>query len=506
MTTKNSAIAKKWWLIKVRKVQAWWSMQSEDKLWITSSWKTIEPPYPFDDLIEIYEIDTTAKRCIDVIAQNVIKWGFNITSDQWESTDQMQANIDTVYNFFMNANPNEPFTKVINDLIVDLKSTWNAALEVSRWFDWKPANFYRIPIYTIRYQRSEPWKFTNGQRYVQNAYSTSGETVYFNRYHAKEENRNESNWYSIDINWPSNKTNEVIRFKLSNPKDKYYGLSQSVTLLKSYLIKKYVDEYNVNEFEAWLLSKFAVVVENWTISDDSITALSEYVQDMIDTKKWSSVPILTVRWQNAKIRIEKLSWDYHEWSYLNLRKDAKQDVMTAFWVPPVILWIVEDANRANSIEQEKAFYEKEILPLQEQFEYIFTQMIKYDFWFADLNFKFTAPNFDDKLIVADITDKWLKNGKYSINEARWMEWLDMIQDEWANERFVQTSLWPINVKDLINLSSADFASAQWQATGKTIVDSLLWVKAKYEASIKRKEIATGTDDPDFKDEPYTEIK
>lgn len=508
MTAKNANIWKSWGRLsvahKTKSISANSSQREDEKE--SSYVKVLEPAYPFGDLIEIYEIDTTAKRCIDIIALNVVAWWFNIVADEWDNSKEIDKQSTEVYNFFMNSNPDEPLTKVLNDLIVDLKSTGNAALEVSRWLAGKPENFYRIPIYTMRYEKSEQWKwFRNGQRFVMNPYSSKWDQVYFNRYYAKEDQRNEKNGYSVDINGTNAKTNEVIWLKLSNPKDRYYGLSPSVTLLKSYLIKKYVDEYNVNEFEWGLLSKFAVLVKNGSLTTESVDWLTAYIQDMIDTKKWSSVPILNVKWQGADIRIEKLWWELKDGSFFELKKESRQDVCTAFWVPPSMLWLVEDVNRSNGIEQEKAFYEKEILPLQQQLEYIFTQMIKYDFGYETLNFKFTAPNFDDRKVVSEITDSGIKNGKYSINEARQMEWLDSIDDEWANERFIHhNSLWLINVKDLWTLNAEAMANAQGNATGKTIVDNLLGIREKYVANMKRKEIANGTDDPDF--DEYPDVK
>ena len=484
---------RKWWAIKFGKVaRQWASVQIEAKK--TSNGKAYEPEVSFNTLIDVYENNTYAKRSIDLIANNIVSGWFNIVADTWENSDWIDNDINTVYNMFLNLS-DENFLSMIKDRVVDLECTGNAALEVSRWTDWKPAGMYRIPIADIRYARPQEWDTRKkGQRFILNPYGKVQEQVYFNKYQPDETKRTEEYGYELIGNQV--KTNEVIWLKLANPKSKLYWLSPSITLTKNYLINKYVDEFNSNEFEAGMLSKFAIIVKNGALTKESIESLTEAIQDAVEAKKWQTIPIISVRGQDADARVEKLWNDIKDGSFIELKKDARQDVLAAYGVPPTLIWYVEDVNRSTSVEQEKAFYEKEIRPLQEKIEFIFTQMIKIDFGFPTLNFKFTAPDFDDKQLISNMTNEWLKTGKYSINEARQMEWLDMIDDDWANERFVQTSYGLINVKDLANLSSESMETAQGQAQWEAIVEQLMSIRQKYEKQIHKKQIMEWTDEWD----------
>ena len=481
---------KKWWAIRIAKAWKWGDTTQVEKN-DTSNWKVYQPEVWFGLLIDVYENNTYAKRCIDLIANNVVAWWFNIVADTGENSDKLDQDITMVYNMFLNLS-DENFLSMIRDRVVDYECTGNCALEVSRWVDWKPAGLYRIPINTIRYARPQQWdQWKKWDKFLLNPYSKQSEQVYYNKYQPDEKKRNEANGFYLEDGQV--KTNEVIWMRSANPNDRLYGLASSVTLTKNYLINKYVDEFNANEFEAGMLSKFAIFVKNGALTQESVDALTEAIQDATKAKKWQTIPILSVRWQDADAKVEKLGNDIKDGSFIDLKKDARQDVLAAYWVPPTMLWFVDDINRSTSDTQDKSFYEKEIKPLQEKIEWIFTQMIKVDFWYPSLNFKFIAPDFDDKQIISNITNDWLKTGKYSINEARQMEGLDMIDDDWANERFVQTSMWLINVKDLANLSSENLESAQWAAEGEAIVEQLLSIRQKYANKIKKMEIKRWTD-------------
>ena len=172
----------KWSKIRISKANKAGDSSQKEPWTKLTTWKAYEPEVSFETLIDIYENNTYAKRSIDLIANNVINWWFNIVSDTWENSDQIDKDINTVYNMIINLS-DENFLWMIKDRVVDLESTWNWALEISRWFDWKPAWIYRIPIAQIRYARPQAWDtWKKWQKFILNPNSTESDQVYYNKY------------------------------------------------------------------------------------------------------------------------------------------------------------------------------------------------------------------------------------------------------------------------------------------------------------------------------------
>jgi len=439
----------------------------------------IEPPYSFRDLIKIYEINTYANKSIELIAKNATLHWYSVVAD-WEVRDE---DLERVKDFFENCNPEKTFEEIIYDVIIDLYTTWNAAIEVVRNpITWEVQELYHIPIDTIRVARWDWKNFRTWQRFIQVIDEIWEEYIWYNRYLPRAEDRTKDNWYDPDLNekmWLP--TNEVIWLKLPNPWNLWYWLSPSITLLKSYLIRKYIEEFNISEFESWFLNKFAIVVQWAPLTKESIETLKHYLEDLRRDRKWNAIPVIhTSQWE---VKIQKI-WDsIREWSYLELLDKVDKEVIVAFGVPPIMLWIVEDANRANSIEQEKKFYEKEIVPLQKKICKIFTTMIREDFW---INAKLVAnsPDFRDLTNISEVINKLIDKWVISINEARQMMWLDILVDEkWeplagAEENFVRLWQMLISVKELSEEETKQKEALLWKVDNEIQKISELLNRAK----------------------------
>jgi HK97 family phage portal protein len=453
----------------------------------------IEPDFNMQQLIDVYVINNTARKCIELIAKNVVGKWFNIISDDGKKNDQATK----VKDIMNGISPDKTFLQLIREMVIDLLAAWSSALEVSRWAAWLPEWLYNMPIATMKYVKGEAGVFKTGDRFVQcDEYSVSNR-VYFNRYVASKENRTEQNWYYAIIN-NQVKTNEVIWMKLANPKSRLYGLSPAITLLRNYLTTKYAEEYNVQEFENGMLAKFVITVKNWFMAQESITQLTEYLQEVTSRTNRSTIPVLNIKGNNSDIKIEKLSAEIKDGSFLELMRYNRQEIYIAFGVPPVMLGITENSNRATALEEEKKFYEAEIMPLQNEIESVFTRMIKKDFWYENLSFKFISQDYTDFFEMNKVVENGLKSGRYTINEARQKMGEDPIDDEGANERFLWTGTGLINVKDLSDITSEAAMQGQGQSQGEAIVNNMLNIRKKIKERIDAEAVKDWTDDLDNK--------
>jgi len=73
-----------------------------------------------------------------------------------------------MYKTFDNINPEKTFLSLIKDVIIDLETTGNGSLEVSRGVDKKVAQMYNIPISKMRVMKGDDTTFKSGQRFIEN--------------------------------------------------------------------------------------------------------------------------------------------------------------------------------------------------------------------------------------------------------------------------------------------------------------------------------------------------
>lgn len=487
-------------LLRLRKSQGSSSQITDPRF---NAEKVIEPEYSFDELIDIYETNNTARKCIELYAKNVVAGGWDIVPD---GTEGKETERDKLLAFFESPNPESTFSEIIKEMVIDLKGAGSAGLEVGRGIDKLPKRLYTIPISTLRVAKGEAGVFRTGQRFVQNEEKTWESAVWYNRYYSNPEDRTEENGYNPDLNGEGVGTNEVMFFTEPNPKSRYYGQSSSITLLRNYLLTKYAEEFNINEFENGLLSKVIISIVDGKLSDESLAALNEFMDDLLENGAWSSIPILTVTSNgnsaNAGLKVDRISADVKEGSYIELMKYNREEVYVAYGVPPVLLGITENSTLANQEAQERKFFEKEIMPLQEEIAYRFTRMIKEDFGFMNWKFEFATPDFRNKVQEAEMGSNGLKDGSLSINEKRELMGYKPLENEngerleGAEKHIVYTQYGPIPVEDLDKLTTEDALAQIGAASGKMIVENLLNLRNKVEKQAEKEKIMAGTDSPE----------
>lgn len=463
----------------------------------------VEPEYSFDQLISIYETNNTARKCVDLYANNVVAGGWDIVPDGQEGKENER---EELLDFFSKPNPETTLTDLIKEMVIDKKVTGNGAIEVARApLTGLPDKMYNMPIATVRVADGRNKKWRTGQRFIQNEEKiwNEGLAVWYNRYYPNPEDRTADNGYDPELNGAGKETNEVMFFTEANPKSRHYGQSPSVTLLRNYLLTKYAEEFNINEFENGLLSKVIISISNGNLTDDSMAALNEFMDDLVETRSWSSIPILTLSGEKASLKVDRISGDVKEGSYIELMKYNREEVYVAYGVPPILLGIVENATLSNQSAQERKFFEKEIMPLQEAIAYRFTRMIKEDFGYTGWKFEFTAPDFRDKVQEADMATKGVQDGSLSINEKREIMGYEPLMEEdgktrlaGAEKHVVYTMYGPIPVEDLAKLTSDEALTQIGVESGKQIVSSILNLRNSVTKSAEAEKVRKGIDNPE----------
>jgi HK97 family phage portal protein len=396
----------------------------------------LNPTVEFKTLIDLYSENATLQRCIDVSARAVTKNGYSILPD--DATAEVP---EDVKNFFEKGNPDCPYQIEMQDVITDLLNTGSAALEITRFMgsvDGLPVGFYRLPIKKVRVAKGRMddekyGTFRTGQRFVEidETMKFKNQVVWYNNYTPERDRRVESEGFSRKPPKGSKqkKMTEIMWFKLSNPDSRYYGQSPAIALSRTLLMAKYTEEFNIDQFEHGWLQKFLFVVKRGSISDEQMMELEEYVEEVLhEDKKWNKVPIINLQGEdNADFEVKFLNQSQPEGAYLNLMKYLREQVYMAYGVPPILLNLVDNANRSNSRDQRETFYQDQVRPLQMLIGYKFTKMLREDFGFAG-TFQFNKPDLTEMKEDSEIIKEMVAKGVITINEGREMLGLPKVQN------------------------------------------------------------------------------
>lgn len=422
----------------------------------------LDPTVKFDTLINLYSQNATLQRCIDVTASAVVKNGYTIQPDNVD--DEIP---DEITEFFEKGNPDVPFEHEIKDVVTDLLNTGSASLEVTRFagsVDGIPVGFYRVPIKRMRVAKGRTndkkyGTFRTGQRFVEvdETILAHDLVVWYNCYTAERSRRVESEGYARKKpkGARQNKMTEVMWFKLSNPDSKYYGQSPAVALNRILLMAKYTEEFNIDQFEHGWLQKFLFVIKRGSISDEQMMELEEYVEEVLhEDKKWHKVPVINLQGEdNADFDVKFLNQQQPEGAYLNLMKFLREQVYMAYGVPPILLNLVDNANRSNSRDQRETFYSDQVRPIQMLLAYKFTKMIREDFGFNG-TFKFNQPDLTEAKEDAEIIKEMVSKGVITLNEGREMLGKPRVSIPWADMHLIYL---PNGVYPIDNLKSPEDA-------------------------------------------------
>lgn len=456
--------------------------------------KIVPPPYPFNKLVELYELNNTAKRCVDLIAKTVIKAGYVIGTES-ENPDQTQYN--EIRKWFATCNPESTFENLVQEMIIDRKTAGSAGIEVARGLDKKPLKLYNIPIETVRVMKGNTDKgFKTGQRFVQNETWNESNSVKFNRYYPNPEDRTKANGYDP-------KLHDIMWFTEPNPRSRFYGQSPFVTLIESIVSTKYCSDYNQVQFENGFLNKYVLLCDGGNVKADSVEGLEEFLSSVSGVNNSNKIPIINSKGINTKTSLQKVSSEIKDGSFIELLKFNREEVYSGFGVPPILLNINENSTQANQEAQLQVFYE-EIISLQREIAYRFTRLLQEDLGYPDFYFEFNAPDPGDLAKMSGIFTTGIEDGTFSINEKREALGYTPLESKGANEHLVHTNFGLIPVEDLIKLSTEEYSTKVGEEQGKAIVSSLLNLRNKVVEKKQKDKISKGTDDKD-NSEPYPKV-
>jgi len=212
--------------------------------------------------------------------------------------------------------------------------------------------------------------------------------------------------------------NEIIDFKKYTPQSGFYGIPDIVAALTAAAGDKAAREYNIDFFEHNAVPRMAIIVEGGQLSDDLLRQIQQYMETEIKGQGHKTL-VLDVPGSEVNVRIEPLTVGVaDDAAFLNYRRANRDEILMVHRVPPSKITVVENANLANSQDQDKTFREQVVRPEQRRIEYRINRMIREQMGIGDWEFRFREADLGEEREQAEIARIYSDIGAWTIDEIR----------------------------------------------------------------------------------------
>jgi PBSX family phage portal protein len=395
-----------------------------EQLYGYSLFNVVEPPYDLMALGQLYDESAILHSVVDSRVMNTVGLGYT-----WEPTlkskkqiergnksldaadrirSSHQKEMERLNELFEHFNEEETFVETLIRIWLDVLTLGNGYMEIGRTKTGKIGYIGHIPGTLMRVRRPR-------DGFVQTANNISVTTVtnsVFFRHFGDTETKD-------PINGDSN-PNEVIHFKLYTPNNNYYGIPPSVSALHSIIGDKFAKEFNIDYFENKAIPRYAIVLKGVKLSEKSKRELIQYFRNEVKGKNHGTLviplPATIGSSGQADVKFEKLEADIQDASFDKYRKTNRDEIISAYRVPPTKVGIFENANLAVSRDADKTFKSQVVGPDQAIAEKKVNRILQE---FTDLfKFKLTQLDVIDEDLRSRIHDRYARIGAMTINEIR----------------------------------------------------------------------------------------
>jgi PBSX family phage portal protein len=399
------------------------SRQLPDSPWLDAyaTGEVVEPPYDLEALAALYETSSTHKSCVDAKATNIVGLGYRFepVAGQGETSAE---NLALLRHLFDTCNPDMTFTEVMRAVWTDVECLGNGYVELTRNSRGQVDGMYHVPGTTVRVlaDRSGFAQVRDGRkRYFRNV---GGEAVAVgDRSHSDGRAAGSSSYgSSVRAESPSHDSgqNELLHFLKYTPQSSYYGVPDIIPAIGAVAGDKSAREYNIDFFSHNAVPRMAVIVEGGELSDTVVAQLTQFMESEIKGQGHKTL-VLEVPGGGAKVRLEKLTTDgQQDAAFLEYRKANRDEILLVHRVPPSKVTVVENANLANSQDQDRTFREQVVRPEQRRVEFKVNRLIREQMGIGDWQFQFDEMDLSEEREQAEVAAIYADLGVLSVEEIR----------------------------------------------------------------------------------------
>jgi len=375
------------------------SQQLPEQAWRESyaSGEVKEPPYSLTALAELYEINATHKACVDAKVANIVGLGYRFVQvPNAEAADP--ANREVLEHLLASCNPVMTFTEVIRAVWTDVETIGNGYLEITRNSRGEIDGFYHVPGTTVRVKADR-------RGFVQ---VREGRKRHFCNPGAEHANDPET----------KQTQNEMLQFRKYTPQSTYYGVPDILPAVTAVAGDRAAAEHNVSFFEHNAVPRMAIIVQGTRMTKELMRQIRQFMESEIKGQAHRTL-ILEVPSHDANLRMEPLTQMRSEDAgFLDYRKANRDEILMVHRVPPSKITIVENANLANSRDQDKTFREQVVRPEQRRIEFQLNRLIREQMGIGDWEFRFREMDLAEELQQAEVAKIYADIGAWTPDEIR----------------------------------------------------------------------------------------
>lgn len=362
-----------------------------------SAGEVVEPPYDLETLASLYETNSTHKACVDAKTINIVGLGYRfVPAAGAEKADR--ESLALLEHLFATCNPEMTFTEVMRAVWTDVECLGNGYLELTRNSLGQIDGMYHVPGVTVRVRADR-------KGFVQ---IRDGRKRHFRGVGQPEVADPETGLAQ----------NEMMHFTKYTPQSSYYGVPDIIPAVSALVGDKAAREYNIDFFAHNAVPRMAIIVEGGQLSESVLGQLKQFMESEIKGQGHKTL-VLDVPGQDTKVRIEPLTvGGTDDAAFLGYRKANRDEVLLVHRVPPSKVTVVENANLANSKDQDKTFREQVVRPEQRRIEYRINRLLKEQVGIGDWGFQFREMDLTEAREEAEVSAIYAEIGVLTPEEIR----------------------------------------------------------------------------------------
>jgi len=366
--------------------------------------RCVTPPVDPQVLAQLYSRNVAHKACVDAKAVNTVGLGWKF--DPKPGTDPADTGVQELagelegWLDLLARRDGESFSDLLLSAKKDEEAVGWGAIEISRNGRGQADGLYHVHAFTLRRRKDR-------DGWVQ---KVAGDYVYFRNYRRA----------AADTESPERfeGTNELLIVGETAPDSPFYPLPDHVPALGDIAGDEAAQAYQLQFFRNNAVPRLAIVVEGGKLDEDVKDYLLAYMREGIRGDAHKTLLLESSTNDQVKIHIEKLTvGTSEEADFMAYRRFVVGQVIMSHRVSPSKVTLVEDANRANSRDQDKTFKEQVCKPDQERWEKRIQWLLEDEFGpDLPLQFRFEEMDLADEEQIARTRTHYM--GALTNNEVR----------------------------------------------------------------------------------------
>lgn len=438
----------------------------------------IVPPYDPEVLIKMPEYSNVLRPLLDAYKTNISGFGYSfnylvdIDSEEIEEAivERAKKEWQALEFFYQYCNYDKTFIEITKLMIGDRETLGWGVLEVILKGDGKPGGLEHIPAHTIRLSRLDPVpqavpvaaidvngkrvRVTYMRKFRRFCQMVEGRKVWFKEFGDPRELHKETGLFDYQIKEPipfEKRATSIMYFPLPVSYSPY-GIPRWIGALLSTVGSRKSEELNYYYFIQGKHVPMAVLVNNGSLTESSISELEDYSKSIKGVENSHGFLIIeadsgeeeefedSIRKAPVNIKLQPLTQAIqHDGLFQEYDKNNRDKVRSHMRLPPIYTGESRDytratADTARSIAEEQIF-NPERLELAEKFNKLINTAL--DIRYVSLYFK--GPDLSNKLTLSQALSPYIKAGALTpnmlikqVSDLLGIEF-EQINEEWANK-------------------------------------------------------------------------